>query len=130
MTISGAIPEDELIPDIEFLPANSAQAYIANLERVLAELDGAPVFLVHDMETGTSDIAVADLENALIGGEEIAYLPLFKVLKACFKHKVNFRIWWADNDDEAYTGNSEAVLDIESALNSIRLGKGAYWHHS
>lgn len=129
MTISGDLLNDELIPGIEFIPAGAAQAYIADLERPLAALDGAPVFLVHDTETGTSDIAVADLENALINHEEVENLSLFRVLQACFKHKINFRIWWADNDDEAYRKNSGAVQDIESALISIRSGQGAYWHH-
>jgi len=128
MTISGKLPADREIPGIEFLPAKAAQAYIANLESTISELDGAPVFLVHDKETGTSDIAVADLENALIEGTEIENLPLYKVLQACFKEGVSFRIWLADNDESAYKNNSKPVNDMESTQNSIKAGLGAWWH--
>ena len=128
MTISGSVPADQQIEGIEFLPADAAQPYIANLESKIAEQDGAPVYLVHDKETGTSDMLVADLENALIEGAEIENLPVFKLIQACFDERINFRIWWADNDLDAYKKNSKPVNDMESTLNSIKAGLGGWWH--
>lgn len=128
MTISGNVPAEQQIEDIEFLPAEAAQPYIANLASKISEQDGAPVYLVHDKETGTSDIVVADFENALIEDIEIENLPLLKLLQECFKQRINFRIWWADNDPEAYKNNSKQVNEMESTLNSIKAGLGAWWH--
>lgn len=66
MTIAGVIPTDELNCQVELLSADLANAYIYRLKDRLEALDGPNIQLVHDMETDTSDIIVADLENALL----------------------------------------------------------------
>ena len=128
MIVTGYLLSEKTIDGVELLQAKIAQSYIANLEGQLSKLDGAPVFLVHDKETGTSDAVVANLENALIAGTNIENLPIYITLQACFKEGVNFRIWWADNNRDAYKNNSNSVNDLDSALNSIKNGRGAWWH--
>ncbi len=128
MTIAGEIPAGELNCQVELLPADLAQAYIAGLKDRLEALDGYKIQLVHDMETDTSDIIVADLENALLENKSITELPLFLVLTWCFKYGVNFRIWLADNDMNALINNCAEVNDMESALEAIKTGGGAWWH--
>ncbi len=128
MTIAGVIPTDELNCQVELLSADLANAYIYRLKDRLEALDGPNIQLVHDMETDTSDIIVADLENALLEKKSITELPLFLILKSCFKNGVNFRIWLADNDMNALINNCVEVNDMASTLEAIKTGSGAWWH--
>jgi hypothetical protein len=128
MTISGSIPANNLSSQVELLPASTAQVYIVNLEQKLLALDGGPVYLVHDKETSTSDILVSELQDALIEERNIASQPLYLVLCFCFNNKLNFRVWLANNDMNAFINNTIEVKDLQSALESIRNQQGVWWH--
>lgn len=128
MTISGEIPAEDLSSQVELIPAESAQTYIFDLKGRLEALDGPEIKLVHDMETGTSDIIVADLQNALLENLNITELPLFLVIESCFKNNINFRIWYANNDIDALVNNCEEVYDVASTLEAMKSCSGACWH--
>jgi len=128
MTISGNIPVETPGPDVELMPASLAQPYIAKLESSLAGLDGAPVYLVHDKETGTSDNLVSELHNGFLEEENAASLPISNFLDYCFRNKLNFRVWLADNNPNAFLENSAHVINLETALQSIKNRQGAWWH--
>lgn len=127
MTIAGATSEMSAIVGIELVAVEDAQDYIKSLAAELSRLDGIPVYLVHDCETGTSDLIVADLENALSEGVDRSYLPGAQVLQACFDNRVSFRIWWADNDPNAHINNTMQVSDLAEAFAAIKSGRGATW---
>jgi hypothetical protein len=126
MTISGATSDMPAILGIELMLANDAQDYIKSLARELESLDGTPVYLVHDGETGTSDLIIADLENALLNGEATSDLPAVQILQACFKNGLRFRIWWANNDG-AHISNPTPVTDLAEVCEAIRARRGATW---
>jgi hypothetical protein len=127
MTVSGSIAAISL-KDAELIPAREAQSYIASLEGKLESLDGTPVFLVHDKETGTSDLLVSDLKDALLEGTNPNSVPLMAILNSCFKAGISFRIWLANNDMNALVSNSEEVSDLVTTLEALRLRCGAWWH--
>ncbi|MBA5637886.1 hypothetical protein H3H37_12560 [Duganella sp. LX20W] len=127
MTISGAISAVPAIDGIELLLADDAQKYIKSLANELACLDGTPVHLVHDCETGTSDVVIADLENALLDGKEVYDLPAARILQACFDNGLSFRIWWANNDRDAYISNALPVSDLRKTFEAIKAHRGAIW---
>lgn len=128
MTISGRVPATGLSSRVELIPAAKAQDYLASLELKLIALDGGPVYLVHDKETSTSDNLVSEFQDAFMDGKNIESLPLVSVLNFCFKNRLNFRVWRADNDMNAYLKNSNEVKDVGSALESIKNQRGAWWH--
>ena len=127
MTISGAISEMATVVGIEFLLADHAQEYIKSMATELENLDGKPVHLVHDCETGTSDIIIAELENALRDGEDIVDLPVAKILHACFKNGWGFRIWWANDSPIAFMANVSRVADLTETCAAIKEQRGATW---
>ena len=114
MIISGAISDMPTVPGVELLLADDAQDYIKSLASELVDLDGKPVHLAHDCETGTSDIIIADLENALRADEETGEFPAAKILHACFKTGLDFRIWWANDDPRAFFANVLPVANLSS----------------
>lgn len=127
MTISGAILKMPMVIGVGLLSAEDAQDYIKSLASDLASLDGKPVHLVHDCETGTSDIIISDLENALLDDEEIGDLPATKILLACFQNGLGFRIWRASNDPRAHIDNISAVANLSETHTAIRARRGATW---
>jgi len=131
MTIGGRIPQAEVPAELELLAANSVQHYIAELESDLLALDGGPVMLVHDKETGTSDLLIADLLNALQERRSAASLPVVAVMRSCLKNATNFRIWWAGgNHPEAHIHNVARVDSVSAACDQLMLGKGVSCHAS
>lgn len=125
MTIAGRHPE---LPQdaVEFLPAAEAQNYVSRLEDELGRLDGSPVLLVHDQESGTSDIIVSDFVNALVTGEGTDN-PLHEILKTCFRTGTNFRIWLATNDPMAHK-NVVEIHDLSGVQTALREFRGVVWH--
>ena len=90
-------------------------------------MDGGPVYLLDDDETGTSDAIIMDAKDELWSGKTIESTTLAKVLRWCFTNGFNFRIWLADNNPRAHLENAEPVRDFESAVKALSRG-GAYWH--
>src|SRR5690348_3910690 len=116
MTISGAIKADDVPASAQLIPARNAQAYVANLEPALAKLDGAPVFLVDDGESGTSHNLVSEIGDAIVGDRPLEEIPIVTLLTKCFRNGWSFRVWLADNDPEAHTKNTTTVSNLEQTL--------------
>lgn len=127
MTIVGATSEMPAIVGVELVAAEHAQNYIKLLAAELGRLDGKPVHLVHDCETGTSDMIVADLEIGLWEGVDSSCLRGAQVMQACFDNRMSFRIWWASNDPNAHINNIAQVSDLAEAFAAIKSGRGVTW---
>lgn len=112
---------------IELLQIEDAQEYVNSLGSELGGMDGKPLYLVHDGETGTSDTIIADLENALLDCSVVDDLPATKILQACFDSGVGFRIWWATDDPLAHKANISPVANLEEAFAAIKAKHGATW---
>lgn len=128
MTIAGRLDQSRLPAQAELLPAKHAQSYIASLTSDLESLDGGPIHLVHDRETGTSDILVSELVDALLEQRDISSLPIGRVLEACFENAINFRIWLASNNPVAYKTHTTQASSMASVLAALKNGSGAWWH--
>lgn len=129
MTIGGRVRSEDQPTSLVLIPANEAQAYVVALEPELIALDGGPVFLVEDGETGTSDLAVADLVSALEDDVDVTSLAIFQLMTACVSSGVSFRVWRASGDGSA--SHERRVVDVwnvEAAMQALKSGKGARWH--
>ncbi|XZG68821.1 hypothetical protein ACTSKR_09145 [Chitinibacteraceae bacterium HSL-7] len=127
MTLSCQTAHLPALSGIELIPAHEAQSYIRSLASQLAKLDGEPVYLVHDGETGTSDMLIWELENALLDDADVSPRPAAQLLQACFSHQIGFRTWRANNDPDAHVNNTCAVGSLADAYDAIRQGYGAMW---
>lgn len=125
MTITGMLPTEKL-GGARLIAARQAPSYISNLESALASADGNPVMFVEDGETGTSDILVSNLESVLFNNEDVNTSALASILESCFRNRIGFRIWWANNSPDAYL-SPPLVENIESAFQAIAAGRGAHW---
>jgi|GEM_PF-1900977 len=130
MTIGGRLRAADQPPDLVLVPAKDAQAYVAALEPELFALDGGPVTLVDDGESGTSDVAVADLVSALEDDADISSLPIFKLMIACASSGASFRIWWAGGDDPSpHKSRVVEAFDMDTAIQALKSGRGVCWRH-
>jgi hypothetical protein len=89
-------------PVYSFTPALQAQEYVRGLASAIAELDGSPVHLCDDGESGTSHNFICDVEDFVRENETLAGSPLEPVLELCERRRAVLRVWWADNDADAY----------------------------
>lgn len=129
MTLSGRMRPEDRPAALALIPANEAQAYVVALEPELIALDGGPIFLVEDGETGTSDVVVADLVSALEDDVDASSFEISKLMASCVLSGVSFRIWWAGGDDSA--AHKRLVVDVENvaaAMQALRSGKSVRWH--
>lgn len=127
VTISGTVTEADVLVPARLIPASKAQRYIANLEAELKRLDGAPVYLVEDGDTGTSEDLVMEVNEALWEGRPASGLPLVVMLERCFVNKRNFRFWLANSSASSHV-HVHPVPDINSVLEAIRTCRDGYWH--
>lgn len=102
MTISGPKIDLSDLKPIELIEASKAQEYIQGLENDLINLDGGPVYLVHDGSTYTSDEFVGDAWNYLQEHKTIKGTILFTLIQRLISNGNTFRIWYADNSPTAY----------------------------
>ncbi len=102
MTISGPKIDLSDLKPIELIEASKAQDYIQNLENDLSNIDGSPVYLVHDGSTYTSDDFVAAAWNHLQEHKTIKGTILFTLIQRLISNGNTFRIWYADNEPAAY----------------------------
>lgn len=127
MTVSGAIPNSEVVAGLELVPAALAQSYIALLESELAEEDGAPLFLVHDGATGTSDLLISDLQEAIADGRSPTALPAYQMIQLCFSKAVPFRVWLARDSADDHKRHPVDVNNIGEVCQALNSGHGAKW---
>ena len=128
MTVAGSITAGDVPPPGRLVPASKAQPYIARLEADIARLDGSPVYLIDDGESGTSEDLIMETNEALWEERPVAELPLVILLERCFKNNWNFRAWLATNDSEAHVKGLETVGDLRSALEAVRKSRGMVRH--
>src|SRR5687767_5337579 len=102
MTIAGAVTAGDVPTNATLVPVKDAQAYVARLESELAQLDGTPVFLVDDGESGTSHGFVTEVGEALFQDLPLREVPFVILLESCFRHRWSFRVWLADDDPQAH----------------------------
>ena len=127
MTITGNIALNDLDNHLELIPANKSQPYISNLEAQLKSVDGGNIYLVHDLETDTSDIVVGEFIEYVLFQKPYQELPLYSLIQKCFQQKINFRFWLACNDPDDFN-KSIKVKDMSGIINTIKQHKGVYWH--
>lgn len=97
MTISGELPPGNFSP-VEFLLISQGQKYVAALEAELSSADGAPMWLIHDGRTGTSDFVI-DAQTHFSEYRTFEGTLLYRLMSACVKVGCTFRIWWASGPD-------------------------------
>ncbi len=127
MTISGNITLNDLHSHLELIPANKSQKYISNIEHKLKAIDGGQIHLVHDLETGTSDVIVGEFIEAILFETSYQELPIFQLIQLCFKQNIYFRFWWASNDLDDFN-KAIKVNDMSGIINTIKEHEGVYWH--
>ncbi len=103
MTTAGPWLDLSDLSPLELIPAEQAQYYIRDLQALLSQEDGAPIYLVHDGETGTSHNFINDASSYLFHGGTLAGSPLLELCKRLCKQGHVFRIWWASNEENAHT---------------------------
>jgi hypothetical protein len=128
MTVAGSIAAGDVPPPAKLVPAAQAQSYIAKLEPHLIELDGGPVYLVDDGDSGTSEDVVMETYEALWAKQPVGGLPFVVLLERCFDRGWNFRVWLAGNDTSDHTKNIKRVTDVNAVLESIQNHGGVFWH--
>jgi len=127
MTVAGAITAADVPPPGKLVPASQAQTYIAQLEAALTKLDGSPVYLIDDGETGTSDDLVMETKEAICEKRPTDNLAFIVLLNRCFAQKWSFRVWLAGNQTNAHVRNVSLVADVASTVAALERG-GVCWH--
>jgi hypothetical protein len=105
------------------VPIETAQDYVSSLAGLLTAIDGQPLFFWDDGKTGTSHEIVCEAES-----EAQMMLCGFEILQACAFSKVltdsdrlgcRIRVWWANNDPEAFlrVPCAEGALDAAQISN-------------
>jgi hypothetical protein len=102
ITVSGKKIDLSGLQPIELVPADKAQYYIKNLALELSALDGAPLFLVDDGSSGTSDDVVTPVISLLKRGGQIDETPFHRLLIHLSEHNCILRIWHASNISNAH----------------------------
>ena len=131
MTISGKVTGADLPASGNLVPARDAQAYISKLEPALTKLDGGPVFLVDDGESGTSHSLIAEVGEALFRERPLREVPVVIHLEKCFRNGWSFRVWLRDNDPQACLKNTAPVTNLDAMLEKFEKGEVCVsWHAS
>jgi len=89
------------------------------MANTLAGMNQAPVYLVDDGTTGTSDDFVTDGENALINNGTLEGSVLFSVIQRLAAQGNAILIWLANNDLLAYQA-AEPCSSVEELLAVVR----------
>ena len=115
MTVSGVVPNLSGLEPIEFVEVAKAQYYLEGLADQLTELDGGPLFLVHDGHSGTSDDVVSPAVTSVRMGEPLENTPLNSLLNRLSKGTHTLRIWDAGRGSDAHLrvkhcGSLEATM--------------------
>ena len=119
MITCGRVADFSDLAPIELVPAPDAQSYIHPMANTLAGMNQAPVYLVDDGTTGTSDDFVTDGENALINNGTLEGSVLFSVIQRLAAQGNAILIWLANNDLLAYQA-AEPCSSVEELLAVVR----------
>jgi len=100
--ISGKNAKSVSVREGHLVPLSESQPYIANLTDALAERDGTPALLWDDGETGTSNDVICAAEEDLWEERGLESSALWQLLVNCDRSAVSVRVWWANNDPNAF----------------------------
>jgi hypothetical protein len=129
MTVSEVQSFSDLPSSVTLVLASRAAPYIEpELARELAQLDGSPVYLVDDGETGTSDAFVMEAKSRLWADQGAEGTVLNEVLTWCFAHRVSFRIWPADGTVQPHVAQAQEVHGLSDTFEALKTNSGAWWH--
>lgn len=115
MVTCGSAPNIADLAPVELIPASDAQSYVHPIANALCGTNQAPVYLVHDGTTGTSDDIVADAENALKDNGTFEGVALFSVIHRLAVQGNSILIWWANNNPLAYKA-AEPCSSVEELM--------------
>jgi hypothetical protein len=125
MTTAGPWIDLSDLSPIELIAAEQAQYYIKDRQAFLSQEDGAPLFLVHDGETGTSDNIILDANSYLFDKGTLAGSTLLELCKRlCHKNHI-FRIWYASNQADAHL-QVTGCHSLEEVIRAIEMCENAY----
>jgi hypothetical protein len=127
-TLSGADVSAERVPALVFTPAFEAQAYIRELAVAIAALDSSPVYLCDDGQSGTSHDFICDAEDFVRENQTLAGSPLEPLLDLCDRRRAVLRVWWADNDPNAYMKAVKARNRTELLQVLLTQSSGPGWN--
>ena len=92
---------------IELLPIERAQDYIKKLAPKIIELDGSPLFLVHDGESGTSHDVVCPGLNRVFSDSSAETTVFASVVRDLLTSGHTIRVW------DAGSISDRKVLEME-----------------
>jgi hypothetical protein len=109
IVISGPRIDELCVDSGQLVPVAQAQNYVAALAQRIGQLDGRPCMFWDDGETLTSDEIVGSALEAGMRGHSIADTHLCKAVARCDDLKLTLRLWFADNDAEAFAKVASAT---------------------
>ena len=89
------------IEGIKLVPAINAQEYIAKIIKQFDPGEATKMYFVDDGSSTSHDL-VNEVQESLMLGHTFQKTRLSRFLEACFKMNCKIRIWWANNDPNAY----------------------------
>lgn len=128
MTVTGNIPNVNGIEGIKFVSAGDAQEYIAKIIKQFPPEEAAKTFFIDDGSLTSHDL-INEVQESLILGRPFKQTRLGKLLDACLKINCKVRIWWANNDPDAFRKVeclSDKKLFIEMLTSKLKQGEDVY----
>jgi hypothetical protein len=110
---------------LELIPAEQAQYYIKDRQAFLSQEDGSPLYLVHDGETGTSDIIITDAISYLYHNGNLVGSTLLELCKRLSYNNYIFRIWYPSNEEDAHTKVTQCY-SLEDVIRAIEMCENAF----
>lgn len=123
MTISGPQVDLSRFKNLELLPISEAQDYVSNLEPELSDMDGVPLFFIHDGQSGTSDDFISEAVNIACSGEDIEGTEFQKLMKLLSDTHHTIRIWYAGNDPTSYKHVQDCFSYKETILRFQKMAR-------
>ncbi len=101
MLITGDEPNIKGVEGIKLVKAEKSQDYIKRIIDSFSPQDASKTYFVDDGSLTSHDL-VNEGQEPLNKGQPFTRIRLSKFLQACYKANCKIRIWWADNDVEAF----------------------------
>ena len=128
MMVTGDISNVRRIEGLNFVPANDAQEYIAKIIKQFSAEEAAKTFFIDDGSLTSHDL-VNEVQEPLILGHPFEETRLARLLEDCFKLNCKIRIWWANNDPDAFRKVecfTEKKLFLETLTSKLEQGEDVY----
>lgn len=128
MKITGDISNVSEIDGIKLVLGNDAQEYIDKIIKQFPLNESIKTFLVDD-GSWTSHNLILETEESLKSGHPFEQTRLAKLLDVCFKSNCKVRIWWANNDPDAFKKvehYDDKKIFIKMLKDRLKEGKEVY----